>query len=67
MAVGSNFTLGVLDVWGTRQRAYEARTETPVAAARIDFDKVLTMLEIHPEVGLEMMRGFARDLLTARR
>jgi CRP-like cAMP-binding protein len=67
VAVGSGFTFGVLDVWGTRRRAYEARTETPVIAARIDFDRFLTVLEIHPEVGLELLRGFARDLLTARR
>lgn len=67
VAVGSGFTFGVLDVWGTRRRAYEARTETPVIAARIDFDRLLTLLEIHPEVGLEMLRGFARDLIAERR
>jgi len=67
VAVGSGFTIGVLDVWGTRRRAYEARTETPVIAARIAFDSLLTVLEIHPEVGLEILRGFARDLLAARR
>jgi CRP-like cAMP-binding protein len=67
VAVGSGFTFGVLDMWGTRRRAYEARTETPVIAARIDFDRLLTLLEMHPEVGLEMLRGFARDLLAAGR
>jgi CRP-like cAMP-binding protein len=67
VAVGSGFTFGVLDLWGARRRAYEARTETPVIAARIGFDRMLTLLEIHPEVGLELLRGFARDLLAARR
>jgi CRP-like cAMP-binding protein len=67
VVVGSGFTFGVLDIWGAGRRAYEARTETPVLAARIDFDRLLTVLEIHPEVGLEMLRGFARDLLAVRR
>jgi CRP-like cAMP-binding protein len=63
--VGSGFTIGVLDVWGPRQRVYEARTETPVIASRIDFERFLILLEIHPEVGLELLRGFARELLAA--
>jgi CRP-like cAMP-binding protein len=61
--VGSGFTIGVLDVWGARRRVYEARTATPVIASRIDFERFLTLLEIHPEVGLELLRGFARELL----
>ena len=63
--VGSGFTIGVLDVWSTRRRVYEARTVTPVIASRIDFERFLTLLEIHPEVGLELLRGFARELLLA--
>jgi CRP-like cAMP-binding protein len=61
--IGRNFTLGVLDVWGTRRRAYEARTVTPVIAYQIEFEGFLTLLESHVEVGVEMLRGFARAML----
>lgn len=61
--VGAGFTIGVLDGWGARERVYEARTVTPVIAARIDFEAFLSLLEAHPEVGLELLRGFARELL----
>jgi CRP-like cAMP-binding protein len=61
--VGHGFTIGVLDVWGAHQRVYEARAETPLVAARIDFESFLALLEAHPEVGLELLRGFARVLL----
>ncbi|MET0792001.1 MAG: cyclic nucleotide-binding domain-containing protein [Polyangiaceae bacterium] len=62
--IGRGFTLGVLDVW-SRSRVYEVRTETPVIAYRIEFESFLALLEKHPEVGLELLRGFARDLLSA--
>ena len=52
----------MLDVW-RRTRVYEVRTETPVIAYRAEFESFLALLEKHPEVGLELLRGFARDLL----
>lgn len=61
--VGSGFTIGVLDGWGARKRVYEARAVSPVIAARIDFEGFLALLEAHPEVGLELLRGFASELL----
>ncbi len=61
--VGRGFTIGVLDVWGARVRVYEARAETPLNAANIEFESFLALLEAHPEVGLELLRGFARALL----
>jgi CRP-like cAMP-binding protein len=64
--IGREFTLGVLDVWGPRRRAYEARTMTPVIAYRIEFESFLTLLESHVEVGIEILRGFARALLSQR-
>jgi CRP-like cAMP-binding protein len=63
--VGQGFTIGVLDVW-SRARVYDARAETPLIAFRVDFENFLALLETHPEVGLELLRGFARDLLSAR-
>ena len=67
VAVAHGFTIGVLDVWGTQKRAYEARAETPVIGFRIDFEGFLALLEAHPEVGLQLLRGFAAELLTTRR
>ncbi len=62
--VGRGFAIGLRDVW-SRERVYEARAETPVIAFRIDFESFLALLEMHPEVGLDLLRGFARDLLAA--
>jgi CRP-like cAMP-binding protein len=62
VVVGRGFTIGVLDVW-SRARVYEVRAETPVIAFRIDFEGFLALLETHPEVGLDLLRGFARDVL----
>ena len=67
VAVARGFTIGVLDIWGTQKRAYEARAETPIIGARIDFEGFLALLEAHPEVGLQLLRGFASELLAARR
>ena len=64
--IGSNFTLGVLDVWGAKQRAYTARTETPVIGYRIEFETFLTLLESHVEVGIQLLRTFARTLVVER-
>lgn len=60
--VGRGFTIGVLDVW-SGSRVYEARAETPLIAFRIDVEGFLALLEAHPEVGLDLLRGFAHDLL----
>jgi len=64
--VARGFTIGVLDVW-TGKRVYEARAETPLIAFRIDFESFLALLEAHPEVGLDLLRGFAQDLLQGNR
>jgi len=63
--IGKGFTIGTLDVWG-RQRVYDARAVTPLIAFRIEFENFQSLLETHPDVGLELLRGFARDLLSAQ-
>lgn len=65
-SVGHGFTIGVLDVW-SGSRVYEARAETPLIAFRIDVERFLALLEAHPEVGLDLLRGFAHDLLEGAR
>jgi len=64
--VARGFTIGVLDVWSGK-RVYEARAETPLIAFRIEFESFLALLEAHPEVGLDLLRGFAQDLLEGNR
>jgi hypothetical protein len=34
--------------------------------ARVDFEQFLTLLESHVEVGLEILRGFARAIFASR-
>jgi hypothetical protein len=63
--IGNDFTIGVMDVWG-RKRAYEVRALTPVIGFEIAFESFLALLESHVEVGLEILRGFARDLIVER-
>jgi CRP-like cAMP-binding protein len=65
-SVGRGFTIGVLDAW-TGSRVYEARAETPLIAFRIEVESFLALLEAHPEVGLDLLRGFAQDLLRGNR
>jgi CRP-like cAMP-binding protein len=64
--IGRGFTIGVLDVW-TGSRVYEARAETPLIAFRIGIEDFLALLEANPEVGLELLRGSAHDLLQGMR
>jgi CRP-like cAMP-binding protein len=58
--VGSNFTLGVMDLWGAQVRSYEARALTSVSAWRVNFEDFLAMLETHVAVGLSVLQGLAR-------
>jgi len=66
VCIGHGFTIGVLDVW-SGSRVYDARAETPTIAFRIDIENFLALLEAHPEVGLDLLRGFALDLLRGMR
>ncbi len=58
--VGRGFTLGVMDLWGVRRRAYQARAESRVIGYRVDFEAYLALLETHLEMGLQTLRGLAR-------
>jgi CRP-like cAMP-binding protein len=61
--VGRGFTLGVLDIWGSQGRVYDARAETDLIGFTVDFENFLTLLENHAEVGIDILRGFAEALL----
>jgi CRP-like cAMP-binding protein len=51
---------------GPRRRAYSVVSETPVILARVEFEHFLTLLESHVEVGVEILRGFARAFFESR-
>jgi len=61
--VGRGFTIGVLDVWGSQGRAYEARAETELIGFHVDFEDFLTLLETHVEVGIDILRSLAQSVL----
>ena len=52
-----------MDVLAAQPRSYEARTETDVIAYRMDGDELLVILEMHVQVGLELLRDFAKGML----
>lgn len=63
MDVGSNFTLGVMDVFASQPRSYAARAETDIIGYRIAYEDFAIILEMHPQVGLELLRSLSRALL----
>lgn len=63
MDVGSNFTLGVMDVFASQPRSYAARAVTDIIGYSIAYEDFAIILEMHPQVGLELLRSFARVLL----
>lgn len=63
--IGQDFTIGVMDVWSNQPRSYTAKTETPVIGYRIDYEDFLVICEMHLSVGLDMLRGLARQFLAS--
>jgi len=61
--VGADFIAGALDILGHRPRAYSAVTTTPVVATRTRRDDMLALLEMHPELGMKLVRLFAANML----
>jgi CRP-like cAMP-binding protein len=66
VVVGTDFTLGVMDVWGGRRRFYEARSETSVICYRVEFEDFLTIVEGYAGVCAELLSGIARAVLQKR-
>lgn len=63
MDVGTNFTLGVMDVWAAGPRSYEARAETDVIGYRVSYEDFSIILQMHPQVGLELLKNLSRVML----
>jgi CRP-like cAMP-binding protein len=63
VVIGSDFTLGVMDVWGARRRFYDARSETSVICYRVEFENFLTIVESHAGVCASMLSGLAKAVL----
>ena len=42
---------------------YEARAETEVIGYRVAYEDFAVILEMHPQVGLELLKSLAKSLL----
>lgn len=60
VTVGSDFTVGVMDLWVGQPRSYEVIAQTDIIAYRIDYEDFLVICEMHTTVALDMLRGFAQ-------
>lgn len=60
VTVGSDFTVGVMDLWVGQPRSYEVIAQTDIIAYRIDYEDFLVICEMHTPVALDMLRGFAQ-------
>lgn len=63
IAIASDFTLGVMDLWSNQPRSYDARAETDIIAYRIEYEDFLFISEMHITVALDMLRGLANQYL----
>jgi CRP-like cAMP-binding protein len=61
--VGAGFVLGALDAWGGAPRSFSARAETPVVCYRTPTEDLLSVLEMHPSLALQMLQGVASGLI----
>lgn len=61
--VASDFTLGVMDLWGGLPRSYDAVAETDIIAYRIEYEDFLVISEMHIQVALDMLKGLANQYL----
>jgi CRP-like cAMP-binding protein len=64
--MGAGSMIGILDGWSGRPRSFSARAETPVVAYRTLNEASLAVLEMHPRVALQMLKGMARSLIAER-
>lgn len=60
VTIGSDFTIGVMDLWSGQPRSYEAVAETDIIAYRIEYEDFLVICEMHISVAIDMLRGFAQ-------
>lgn len=61
--VGYTNVLGALDAWAGRPRSYSARAETRVDCFVTGLEDFLTVLEMHPQLALGMLKGISMSLL----
>lgn len=63
MIIGANFTLGVMDVLAAKPHSYGAVAETEIIGHVMNREDFLVILEMHAQVGLELVRSLARDMI----
>lgn len=61
--VGARKVLGVLESWGDTARSYTATAETELVVHRVDVASMLAVAEIHTEMGVQLARFLARELI----
>jgi CRP/FNR family cyclic AMP-dependent transcriptional regulator len=63
--VGARKVLGVLESWADTPRSFAAIAETELVVHRIDVASMLAVAEIHPEMGVQLARLLARQLVAS--
>ncbi|MDB4995847.1 MAG: transcriptional regulator, Crp/Fnr family [Myxococcaceae bacterium] len=61
--VGTEFVLGGMDAWSVQPRSYSAIAETDVVAYRTEVDDLLEVLELQPDLALDLLAALARALI----
>ncbi len=61
--VGTEFVLGGMDAWSLQPRSYSAIAETDVVAYRTEVEDFLEVLELQPDLAVELLRTLARALI----
>lgn len=61
--IGADFVAGALDILGHRPRAYSAIATTRVVATHTRREDMLALLEMHPELGMNLVHLFASNML----
>jgi CRP-like cAMP-binding protein len=61
--MGEGAVLGALDAMASQPRSYSIRAETRVACYRMPLEAFVAVIEMHPSLGLNLLRGVAQSLL----
>lgn len=61
--VGAGFLLGTMDTWASQPRSFDARADTEIIAYRMDLEPLLTVLEGHFDMAMDLLAVIARSNL----
>jgi CRP-like cAMP-binding protein len=63
LTVGAGFTLGVMDSFARMPRAFDAVARTEVMTRQMDRDSLYSVIDSHPQVGLDLLAVVTLPLL----